>query len=131
MIRHVHKVKKHIQRTHDFVSNPFEFILDWIVKIFAYLLIPIPLAADLLVQFRGLAFAFLFNTAVLLVTLVIILINVFTNPLIPTAQANVNIPIDGSFVSTDTPIQNPLGGQGLSLVIITAGFMDPNYSFFG
>jgi murein DD-endopeptidase MepM/ murein hydrolase activator NlpD len=60
------------------------------------------------------------------------LVQLFTNPIFNlAAQAQTTLQDDGSFAATDTPRQNPLGGQGLSLVQITAGFMDPNYTFFG
>ena len=132
MITHAHKLKRHIDKSHGFLLDPLEFIVDWIVRVIVYLFIPIPLAAEVIVQFRGLILTILFNAALLTIALIVILFNLFTNPLTtPTARANASIPSDGSFISTDIPAQNPLGGQGLSLVVITAGFMDPNYRFFG
>ncbi len=74
----------------------------------------------------------LFNAVLLLVVFIFILLQLFTNsPITKSAQADISIPADGSYISTETPLQNPLGGQGLSLVSITAGFMNPNYTFFG
>jgi murein DD-endopeptidase MepM/ murein hydrolase activator NlpD len=132
MVTHIYNVKKGLEKGQQILSNPFEFILDSIIRAIAYLLIPFPLAAEVLVRFRGMVLAILLNVALLIVVLFIALFSIFTNPLIiNNANANINIPIDGSFLSTDIPLQNPLGGQGLSLVKITAGFMDPNYSFFG
>lgn len=116
----------------DTLLNPFEALLDWIVRIIVYAFIPSPLAAETIVQFRGLVLTFLCNGIVLLFVLIIMLVQLFTNPtLTSAAQAQIVVPSDGSFVSTDTPLQNPLGGQGLSLAQITAGFMDPSYTFFG
>ncbi|MBA3723512.1 MAG: M23 family metallopeptidase [Candidatus Levybacteria bacterium] len=124
--------KKRLEKGQQILNNPFEFILDCIVRAIAYLFIPFPLAAEVLVRFRGMVLAILLNAVLLIVVLFITLFSIFTNPsVIGNANANTNIPIDGSFIATDIPLQNPLGGQGLSLVKITAGFMDPNYSFFG
>lgn len=128
MLKHVHKAKGVFDKGHDVIINPLDYILDWIVRIVAYIFIPIPLAAEVLVQYRGIIFAFLLNGLLLIIVLFIVLVGSFRNPL---KRTNVNIPTDGSFISTDVPLQNPLGGVGLSMVKITAGFMDPNYTFFG
>lgn len=119
-------------KLHDLVLNPLEAILDWIVRVVVYAFIPSPLAAETIVQFRGLILTFLLNSFILLAVFIIMLVQLFTNPAFTTsAQAQITVPADGSFIATDTPLQNPLGGQGLTLVQITAGFMDPNYTFFG
>lgn len=132
MVTHVYNIKKGLEKGQQLLNNPFELILDWIVQAVAYLFIPFPLAAEVLVRFRGMVLAILLNGLVLIVALFIALVSIFTNPsLINNANANTAIPVDGSFLSTSIPLQNPLGGQGLSFVKITAGFMDPNYSFFG
>lgn len=112
--------------------NLFESVLDWTVRIIVYSFIPVPLAAETIVQFRGLIMTILFNAVLLLFVFIIILVQLFTNPLFTSpAQAQISLPVDGSFIETDIPLQNPLGGQGLSWVQITAGFMDPSYAFFG
>lgn len=128
MLKHVHNVKRALEKGHNVINNPLDYILDWIVRIVAYIFIPIPLAAEVLVQYRGLIFAFLLNGLLLIVVIFIVLVGSFRNPL---KRTNVNLPTDGSFISTDVPLQSPLGGVGLSMVKITAGFMDPNYTFFG
>lgn len=116
----------------DTLLNPFEALLDWIVRIIVYAFIPSPLAAETIVQFRGLVLTILINGILLFLVFIVMLMQLFMNPTFATsAQAQIAVPSDGSFISTDTPLQNPLGGQGLSLVQITAGFMDPNYAFFG
>ncbi len=132
MVKHIYNIKQGLEKGQQILSNPFEFILDCIVRAIAYLFIPFPLAAEVLVRFRGMVLVILLNVVLLIVVLVVALFSIFTNPsVISNANANINIPIDGSFIATDVPLQNPLGGLGLSLVKITAGFMDPNYSFFG
>lgn len=133
MVKHIYNLKKGFDKGQIVLNNPFELILDFIVRAIAYFFIPFPLAAELLVQFRGIVLTILLNGVLLVVVLLITIVGVFTNPSL-TKNANANsiaLPADGSFISTDIPLQNPLGGSGLSLVKITAGFMDPNYSFFG
>jgi murein DD-endopeptidase MepM/ murein hydrolase activator NlpD len=132
MVTHIYNIKKGLEKGQQILNNPFELILDWIIRAVAYLFIPFPLAAEVLIRFRGMVLAILLNVILLVVVLFIALFSIFTNPtLTNSANANINLPIDGSFISTEVPLQNPLGGQGLSLVTITAGFLDPNYSFFG
>lgn len=109
-----------------------ESFIDWIVRIVVYSVIPIPLAAETIVQFRGLILTFLGNTVLLLIVFIFVLVQLFTSPLVTSrAQAQIALPVDGSFIETGVPLQNPLGGQGVSWVQITAGFMDSNYRFFG
>ncbi len=121
-----------MNKAYDILLNPIEFLIDWIVRLIVYFFVPIPLAAEMIVQFRGIVFAFLLNGILVILVLIIFLTHWATNPLsTQQALANVNLPIDGTFIETDIPLQNPLGGQGLTLVNITAGYMDPNYTFFG
>lgn len=132
MVKHIYNLKKGFEKGQDILSNPFELILDWIIRAIVYLFIPFPIATELLVRFRGMVLAILLNVVLLVVVLFIALFSIFTNPtLTNSANANISLPIDGSFIETSIPLQNPLGGSGLSLVTITAGFLDPNYSFFG
>lgn len=133
MVKHIYNLKNVVDKGQNLLNNPFELVLDWIVRAVAYIFIPFPLAAELLVQFRGMVLTILLNGVVLIVVLFIAIVSIFTNPSF-TKNANANtitLPVDGSFISTDIPIQNPLGGSGLTFVKITAGFMDPNYTFFG
>jgi murein DD-endopeptidase MepM/ murein hydrolase activator NlpD len=133
MVKYIYTIKNGFDKGQLLLNNPFELILDFIVRAIAYLFIPFPLAAELLIQFRGMILTILLNGVLLIVVLLITIVGVFTNPSL-TKNANANsiaLPADGSFISTDIPLQNPLGGSGLSLVKITAGFMDPNYTFFG
>lgn len=133
ILNYSHKIERKINIAQNVLQNPFEFLLDLIVRAVVYLFIPIPVIAEIIVQFKGIILAILFNGVLIVVVIVVLLFNAFTNPNL-TKQASattISIPADGSFASTDTPLQNPIGGQGLSLAKITAGFMDPSYTFFG
>lgn len=132
MIQHIHKVKSGFEKGQNIILNPFEFILDWIIRIIAQLFIPIPLAGEILVQFKGVIIAILLNFALLGIILLLAIIGAISNPsLAKKAIANTTAIVSSSDCSkmdaTDTPQQNPLGGQGLSLVSITASFHDPSY----
>lgn len=132
MIEHIHKVKRGFEKGQNIILNPFEFILDWIIRIVVQLFIPIPLAGEILVQFKGVIIAILLNFALLEIILFLAIIGAISNPsLTKKAIANTTAIVSSSdcskMDSTDTPQQNPLGGQGLSLVIITATFHDPSY----
>jgi murein DD-endopeptidase MepM/ murein hydrolase activator NlpD len=132
MLKHVHNVKLAFDKGQNVITNPLDFFLDWIVRIVSYIFIPIPLAAEVLRQYRGMIFAFLLNGVLLVIVLLIVIVGVFTNPLLTkNVRTNIALPSDGSFISTDIPLQNPLGGVGLSMVKISAEFMDPDYAFFG
>jgi murein DD-endopeptidase MepM/ murein hydrolase activator NlpD len=133
ILNYTHKIEQKVNFAQNILQNPFEFLLDLIVRAVVYMFIPIPVVAEIIIQFKGIIVTVLFNAVLVIAVIIVLLLNAFTNQNL-TKQANateISIPADGSFASTETPLQNPLGGQGLSLVKITAGFMDPNYTFFG
>lgn len=132
-LNYTQKIDQKINIAQDILLNPLDFLINIIVRVIVYLFIPIPVIAEIIVQYKGLILMALFNVVLIIAVIIVLLFNSLTNPsLAQQANAeNISIPADGSFASTDTPIQNPLGGQGLSLVKITAGYMDPSYTFFG
>ena len=116
MIKHIHKVKSGFEKGQSIILNPFEFILDWIIRIIAQLFIPIPLAGEILVQFKGVIIAILLNFALLGIILFLAIIGAISNPsLTKKAIANTTAIVSSSdcskMDSTDTPQQNPLGGH--------------------
>ncbi len=122
----------------NFKNDPFGFIVDTIVRIIVNLIIPIPLAGDLAVQFKGpivgcvVTLVFLGIFMIVSIGLVILMPflateNFIKNFTAPFTQSTANIAVDTSFIQTDTPTQIPLGGHGLEYAIVTAGFMDPAY----
>lgn len=129
-LNYTQKINQKINVAQDILLNPLDFLLNLIVRAIVYLFVPIPVIAEIIVQYKGLILMALFNVVLIIAVIIVLLFNSFTNSGLANA-ANISIPADGSFASTDTPIQNPIGGQGLSLVKITAGFMDPSYTFFG
>lgn len=129
-LNYTQKINQKINVAQDILLNPLDFLLNLIVRAVVYLFVPIPVIAEIIVQYKGLILMALFNIVLIIAVIIVLLFNSFTSSGLVNAE-NISIPADGSFASTDTPIQNPIGGQGLSLVKITAGFMDPSYTFFG
>lgn len=118
-------------------NDPFGFIVDSLIKLVVNLVIPIPLAGDVIAQFKGPVLGFLASMIILGVMLFVILItisiSIFLSPtgffqFLTTSliQSALTTPSEG-FIQSGIPSQNPFGAQGMSYTSITAGFMDPSY----
>ena len=118
-------------------NDPFGFIVDTLIKVLVNLVIPIPLAGDVVAKFKGPVLGFLASTVILGIMLFVILITIFISIFLsPTgffqfltsnlAQSALTT-LNNEFVQTSIPAQNPFGGAGMSYTSITAGFMDPAY----
>ncbi len=117
------------------VSNdPFGFIIDTLIKVVINLVIPVPLAGDIVAKFKGPVVGFLASMIILgvmlFVTLITIFVSIFLSPTgffqFLTASV-VQTALNNEFIQTVVPAQNPFGGVGMSYTSITAGFMDPAY----
>ncbi len=117
-------------------DDPFGFIIDTLVKIVLNLIIPIPLAGELISEFRGPVLGCFAMVFVLGISLIVIIGMAILSPFffgetilqkLNSLTASSSITEDTSFIQTDSPIQIPFGGQGFEYASITAGFMDPNY----
>lgn len=116
-------------------DDPLGFFLDLLVLVIANLLIPIPLAGTILLEFRGFAIGALGFIAILVLFVFLSVGVVFAAPILIASgylenifhSANSNISADESFTDTQTPQQNPFGGSGLSYITVTAYFHDPSY----
>lgn len=130
----IHNINRKITKIQHFLENPFEQLLDFIIRAIVSLLIPIPLAAEVIVQFKWIILPIILNGILLVIVLIISLPMILVSNNF-TVQANTNsntkFQNNSNINSTNIPKQNPLGGEGLSMVKITAGYMDPNYTFFG
>ncbi len=118
-------------------NDPFGFIVDTLIKVLVNLVIPIPLAGDVIARFKGPVLGFLASMVILgvmlFVTLITIFISIFLSPtgffqfitssLVESALNAQNT----EFIQSAIPSQNPFGGTGMSYTSITAGFMDPGY----
>ena len=115
-------------------NNPFGFIVDSLIKVIVNLVIPIPLAGDVVAKLKGPILGFLASLVILTVMLFVTLVSVFSTVfLTPTGffqyiYANINNGgVNDEFIQTSVPSQNPFGGSGMSYTAVTAGFMDPAY----
>ncbi len=119
-------------------SNPVSFIADTIIVFVVNLIVPIPLAGQVALKYKGPILGFLASIAILFIFILIAagtvllspalvtsrLVQVITGPFTPSTSS---IPADTSFADTQIPKQNPFGGSGMSYTAITAYFLDPNY----
>jgi murein DD-endopeptidase MepM/ murein hydrolase activator NlpD len=119
-------------------DDPFGFFIDKIIAFIVNLLIPLPLAGDLVAQFKKpiacllitLLIFFLFMLTVIgtiFMSPVILGSNILTNITSVSDSNNSNIPSDSSFGDTQVPRKNPFGGTGMSYTTVTSYFLDPGY----
>ncbi len=131
------KILTAAKNLHSLINDPFGFIVDTLIKVLVNLVIPIPLAGDVVAKFKGPVLGFLASMVILGIMLFVILITIFISIFLsPTgffqfltssvAQSALTA-LNNEFIQTTVPAQNPFGGQGMSYTSITAGFMDSGY----
>lgn len=119
-------------------DNPIGFITDTIVRIIVNLVVPIPLAGEIALEFKGPILGALASFILILFFTLIISGTVLLSPFLVGSSVIQSIigvfsPItsgvapDPSFAETSVPRQNPFGGSGMSYSVVTAYFLDPNY----
>ena len=137
---------KGVSTTQKIVENPLEVILDTVVRFIVKAIIPIPLASELIVYFKGPVLALLCGIILFFITLLFLIATTLFSPLSTSALASdilgglpqgqnlqvilkeLNGYIEAGFSDTDTPSKDPFGGTGESFSIRTAGFHDPSYT---
>ncbi len=131
------KILSVVKNLRSITNDPFSFIVDTLIKVFVNLVIPIPLAGDVVAKFKGPVLGFLASMVILgimlFVTLITIFIAIFLSPtgffqfvtasLVDSALSAQN----AEFIQSVIPSQSPFGGQGMSYTAVTAGFMDSGY----
>ncbi len=128
---------KNLSKLHAFKQDPFGFIIDTLIAIVVNLVIPIPLAGELVSTLRGPALGCLVTLILLGIFMLVTIGTIIMSPFIVSSSflqqitsslvVPSNIAADDSFLETSIPSQNPLGGAGMSYTNITAYFLDPNY----
>jgi hypothetical protein len=118
-------------------DDPFGFLVDKLLAIIANLLIPFPLAGELVMQFKHPLMGMLMSLVVFALLMVTVVGTIVMSPLlvgsgvlksISSAFENpTNIAIDESFSDTAVPKKCPFGGNGMAYASITAYFLDPGY----
>lgn len=136
-MRKAMKLLKGVRNLHEFRADPVGFIVDTVGRIGVNLILPIPLAGNVVKYLRGPVLGCVASGVILgvmfLVIVTTILVSIFlvpsgffqqiTSSLVPSQTENVN----EGFIQSTVPSQNPLGGTGMAYTAITAGFMDPAY----
>jgi hypothetical protein len=110
-------------------------VLELVTKIMISFFMPIPLPRNIVSFYKETIVVFLIALLFPLAMVSVLLgIMIFHTGFIRKSFAStfsIQILKNKEFKETDTPMKNPLGGNGLSMISITAGFMDPNYHYFG
>ncbi|OGK59337.1 hypothetical protein A3I56_02500 [Candidatus Roizmanbacteria bacterium RIFCSPLOWO2_02_FULL_43_10] len=128
---------KKLANLHALKNDPLGFILDTIITIVVNLVIPIPLAGELISSLRGPVLGCLVSILLLGIFMLVTIGTIILSPFIVSSSfleqitsslvVPSNIAADDSFIETSIPVQNPLGGAGMSYTSITAYFLDTNY----
>lgn len=119
-------------------DDPFGFFIDKIIAFIVNLLIPLPLAGDLVAQFKKPIATLLVTLLIFFLFMLTVIGTIFMSPVILGSSIltnitsvfgsnNSNIPLDASFGDTQVPRKNPFGGSGMSYTTITSYFLDPGY----
>ncbi len=120
-------------------NDPIGFVLDRIIAVVVNMLIPIPLAGEVVAQFKAPLLGLIATLTLLAIFMVTVIGTIISLPFISSSgylqqvissvfQSNtLNIAPDTSFISTNVPKQNPFGGSGMSYTNITAFFHDASY----
>ncbi len=119
-------------------DDPLGFISDRIVAFIVNLLIPIPLAGEIVVLFKRPIMGLLVTFIIFALFMTTVIGTIFMSPLLLTSgflktfisafQPNPSdIPPDTSFADTGVPGRNPFGGVGMGYSTVTAYFLDPSY----
>jgi murein DD-endopeptidase MepM/ murein hydrolase activator NlpD len=128
---------KKLANLHAFKNDPFGFIIDTLITIVVNLVVPIPLAGNIVSALRGPAIGCLISLILLGIFMIVTIGTIIMSPFLVSSAffqqlaSNLTVPsnisADDSFLETSIPRQNPLGGPGMSYTGITAYFLDPNY----
>jgi murein DD-endopeptidase MepM/ murein hydrolase activator NlpD len=131
------KILTAVKNFRSVTNDPFGFIVDTLIKVLVNLIIPIPLAGDVVARLKGPVLGFLASMLILGVMLFVILITIFVSIFLsPTGffqyitSSILSATLESAnpdFVQSSNPSQNPFGGQGMSYASVTAGFMDLSY----
>ena len=118
-------------------DDPFGFITDKIIALIVNLLIPIPLAGEVVSQFKRPILGILITLFIFALFMITVVGTIFMSPVLigsgvlksisSVFQNPTNIALDSSFGDTAVPKKNPFGGNGMSYSVITAYFLDPAY----
>ncbi len=119
-------------------EDPLGFVVDALITVLVNIFAPFPLPSALVAQFKVPILGFLASIAILFFFLIMLVGTVFMSPLIVSSgywtqftslfqDGSGEHQADSGFTQTEVPRQNPLGGNGMEFVTVTAYFLDPSY----
>ncbi len=123
-------------------ENPIEFIFDLILTTIVSAIIPIPIAREVVRRYKKQILLAIGSIAFIVIGFICLLLVLITRSgtfLNVPANAASNTFLNGTslegyiesgFTDTDTPIRNPLGGNGFANTEVTSEYHDPRYTFF-
>lgn len=129
------KAAKWIGNLHQLKNDPIGTIIDTLVALVVNLIVPIPLAGQIVTQFKGPVIGCLASIILIGLFTLLAVGTIFVSVLlIPSGflQSIISsqlpaVSVNEGFIQSSSPTQNPLGGAGMAYTSITAGFMDPGY----
>lgn len=137
---------KGISATQSITQNPFTLIIDSIIRLLVKAIIPVPLASELIIYFKGPLLALLGGIILFFITVVFIIFSMlFTSPsqastlsgLFQTTPNTQNIQalngyVEPGFSDTNTPTKDPFGGTGTENMTITVNYQEvESFEFAG
>jgi len=118
-------------------DDPLGFITDKIIALVVNLLIPIPLAGEIVTYLKRPIMGILVSLLIFALFMITVVGTIFMSPLLlgssvlnsitSAFQNPSNIAMDTSFGDTAVPKKSPFGGSGMSYLTVTAYFLDPAY----
>jgi murein DD-endopeptidase MepM/ murein hydrolase activator NlpD len=116
-------------------ENPIEFLLDLLITTVVSALIPLPFAGELVKRYKKqilFAIGGIIVFVIGFICLLLVLLSKMGTNTITTSITNTGLQgyIEAGFVETDTPMRNPLGGDGFINTETTMEYHDARYGFF-
>lgn len=132
-----------LSTTQNFANNPFNFVLDNLIRLIVNVLIPIPLASELIIYFKGPILAFFAGSIIFFITLIFIIYSMIFTPSTKAATLqnillsgqnlqSLNGYLESGFSDTSTPTKDPFSGSGTNYMTITVNYHEvESFEFAG
>src|SRR5258708_8279817 len=132
-----------LSTTQTITNNPLNFVLDNLIRLIVKVLIPVPLAPELIIYFKGPILALFAGCILFFITLIFIIYTMLFAPtssastisnLLPLGQniQGLNGYIESGFSDTNIPTKDPFGGSGTDNMTITVNYHEvESFEFAG
>jgi hypothetical protein len=126
-----------LSTTQEITQNPFNFVIDNVIRLIVKVLLPVPLASELIIYFKGPILALFAGVIIFFITLIFIIYSMVFTPLSQASTLSnllqagqpltqniqeLNGYIDQGFSDTNTPAKDPFGGSGTDNMTITVNY---------